>query len=380
MKVLVIGSGKMAQGVIYDLLQNDQLEKLLLIDQSEKALQEMQERFNSTKLQSYKIFADDINSLRPLFEQVDGVISAVPYDYNLALTKLAIETRSHFVDLGGNNTIVEKQFALDPKAKEQRIGVVPDCGLAPGMVSIVTAHAINELARVDSVKIRVGGLPVHPRRPLNYMLVFSVHGLINEYIEDAVILEDGQIKTVPSLTEAEELEFPKPFGLMEAFYTSGGSSTLPQTYSGKINYLDYKTIRYPGHCHIMKAMIDLGFAGQSELELDGRKFKTRAAFEQMLSKPLQYEDDDVVLIRITVRGQKGGDRKIVQYQAIEYGDKRAGLTAMMRTTAFPAAIILQMLIDRKISDRGVLRQELSIPPESFIQELEKRNINFELSE
>ncbi|MCD4693253.1 MAG: saccharopine dehydrogenase NADP-binding domain-containing protein, partial [Calditrichales bacterium] len=142
MKVLVIGSGKMAQGIIYDLLQNIKLEKLILIDQSEKALQEMQKRFNNTKLQSYKIFADDINSLRPLFEQADGVISAVPYDYNLALTKLAIETGSHFVDLGGNNSVVEKQFALDPQAKEQGIGVVPDCGLAPGMVSIVTAHAI----------------------------------------------------------------------------------------------------------------------------------------------------------------------------------------------------------------------------------------------
>jgi len=201
--------------------------------------------------------------------------------------------------------------------------------------------------------------------------------LINEYIEPAVILEDGKITTRPSMTEAEELEFPQPFGLLEAFYTSGGTSTLPKTYENKINHLDYKTIRYPGHCHIFKAMLDLGFANETEFKYKNMSCTNRELFERMLIKPLTYESDDVVLIRVTADGQKEGSHKIIQFQCIDYQDKKSGLTAMMRTTAFPAAIILQMLIRRDITDQGVLRQELSVPSEKFIKELEKRKIFFD---
>jgi lysine 6-dehydrogenase len=314
--------------------------------------------------------------LKPYFQEADGAISAIPYDFNLEMTRLAIQTKTHFVDLGGNNTVVDKQFTLDEQAKSKGVGIIPDCGLAPGMVSVITAHAVNKLARVDSLKIRVGGLPVNPKPPLNYMLVFSPHGLINEYIEPAVILEDGKITTRPSMTEAEELEFPSPFGLLEAFYTSGGTSTLPKTYENKISHLDYKTIRYPGHCHIFKAMLDLGFADETEFKYKNITCNNREIFEKMLIQPLSYESDDVVLIRVTAIGHKEGSNKIVQYQCIDYQDHKTGLTAMMRTTAFPAAIILQMLIRGDITDQGVLRQELSVPSGKFMKELEKRKIFF----
>ena len=379
MRIVLMGAGRMAYGFVHDFLKNDQLEKLTVIDRSDRALEAIKERFKDARLSVVPIKADDSASLRPLFQTADGVASAVPYDYNLELTKLAIQTGCHFVDLGGNNTVVEKQFALDAVAREAGVGVVPDCGLAPGMVSVVTAYAADQLARVDSLKIRVGGLPLHPKTPLNYMLLFSVHGLINEYIEPAVILEDGKQKAVPSMTGVEEIDFPRPFGMLEAFYTSGGTSTLPKTFEGKINYLDYKTIRYPGHCHLMKAMIDLGFCDEKRIKFDGTELSRRDVFERMLSIPLTYEDEDVTLIRITASGQKGGSSASVQYQAIEYGDKEAGLTAMMRTTAFPAAIILQMLIEGIITDRGVLRQELAVPGGLFMRELEKRNIRFEES-
>ncbi|MGD9488320.1 MAG: saccharopine dehydrogenase family protein [Calditrichaceae bacterium] len=376
MKVIVLGAGKMARGLVFDFLNNRNITDIWIVDQSKDALDIIEKKYKDSRIRTTLAGADDYAILRPLFEQADGAVSAVPYDFNFGLSQLAVDTATHFVDLGGNNSVVEKQFGLHDKAKAKGIGIVPDCGLAPGMVSIVTAHAISELARIDSVKIRVGGLPVNPKPPLNYMLVFSVHGLINEYIEPAVIIEDGEIRTVPSMTDVEELEFPKPFGLLEAFYTSGGTSTLPQTYEGKIKRLDYKTIRYPGHAHIMKAMIDLGFTGTAELDLDGRKYKTRDIFEKLLGAALTHEDDDVVLIRVTAKGQKAGSNKIIQYQAIEYGDPSSGLSAMMRTTAFPAAIVLQMLLSGQIKDHGVLKQEISVPTMTFMEELEKRNIKF----
>ncbi|MGD9900168.1 MAG: saccharopine dehydrogenase family protein [Calditrichaceae bacterium] len=376
MKVIVIGAGKMAHGLVFDFLKNRDITNVLVVDQSKDALNIIEQKFKDSRIHTTLAGADDFAILRPFFEQADGAVSAVPYDFNFGLSQLAVDTATHFVDLGGNNSVVEKQFGLHDKAKIKEIGIVPDCGLAPGMVSTVTAHAISELARIDSVKIRVGGLPVNPKPPLNYMLVFSVHGLINEYIEPAVIIDDGEIRTVPSMTDVEELEFPKPFGLLEAFYTSGGTSTLPQTFEKKIRHLDYKTIRYPGHAHIIKAMIDLGFTRATELDMDGRKYKTRDVFEKMLGSALTHEDDDVVLIRVTARGQKAGSNKIIQYQAIEYGDKSSGLSAMMRTTAFPAAIILQMLLSGQIKDHGVLKQEISVPTTTFMDELEKRDIKF----
>jgi lysine 6-dehydrogenase len=380
MNVLILGAGRMAYGMVYDFLQQIDLKSLQLVDQSQAALDAIQSHFKDSRVHTMKAAADDLVTLKPLFEKADGAISAVPYDYNPALTELAIETKTHFVDLGGNNTVVDKQFTMSDKAKAKGIGIIPDCGLAPGMASVIAAHAANELARVDSLKIRVGGLPVHPKGPINYMLLFSPHGLINEYIEPAVILRDGKITTVDCMTETEELEFPRPFGILEAFYTSGGTSTLPKTYEGKISHLDYKTIRYPGHCHIFKAMLDLGFASNEKIKIGDGSRTYRDVFEEMLIKPLTFDDDDVTLIRVTVSGHKEGSRKTVQYQCIDYFDHDTGLTAMMRTTAFPAAILLQMLIRGQIPDHGVLRQEVSVPTSLFMNELEKRKIIFERTE
>jgi len=377
MKVLIIGAGRMAHGLVHDFLNIPDLRALQVIDNSPESLKRLNGRFKNSKLSTALCSANDIEQLKPYFHSADGAVSAVPYDYNLDLTKLAIQTKTHFVDLGGNNSVVEKQFALDQQAREKSVGIVPDCGLAPGMVSVIAAHVFNELARVDSLKIRVGGLPVNPKPPLNYMLVFSPHGLINEYIEPAVILEDGKITSRPSMTEVEELEFPQPFGLLEAFFTSGGTSTLPKTFENKVNYLDYKTIRYPGHCHIFKAMLDLGFANENEFKYKNISCSNRELFEKMIIEPLTYESEDVVLIRITAAGNKHGGHKIVQYQCIDYQDRISGLTAMMRCTAFPAAIILQMLIRGEIKDYGVLRQEISVPGQLFINELDKRNIRFD---
>ncbi len=381
MNILVLGAGRMAYGFVFDMLNNKNIESIEIVDREQKALDEMKEHFNNSLLAFHCIEADSFYKLKPLFKKVSGVISAVPYDYNVYLTELAIENGAHFVDLGGNNAVVERQFRLDQKARENNVGIVPDCGLAPGMTSIVAAYVMDQLARVDDVKIRVGGLPLTPKTPLKYKIVFSVHGLINEYIEPSVIVEDGKIKTVESMTGLETLEFPHPFGKLEAFYTSGGVSTMPQTFVKDVINLDYKTIRYPGHASLMKALIDLGFTDKkAEFELDNKSMKTRAAFEAMLNSLLQYESDDVVLIRVEATGQKEGGEKTIVYQAIEYADKKNNLTAMMRTTAFPASIILQMLIEGKIKNRGVLKQELSVPGFEFMCELEKRGIYFEKSE
>jgi lysine 6-dehydrogenase len=302
-------------------------------------------------------------------KNADGALSAVPYDYNPNLTHWAIENHCHFVDLGGNNAVVEKQFGYNKAAQKNGVGVIPDCGLAPGMVSVVAVDLLNQLPQADSLEIRVGGLPVDAKTPLNYMLVFSVHGLTNEYIEPSVIIKNGEITEIPSMTGLESLSFPEPFGQLEAFYTSGGTSTLPLTFRNRLKNLDYKTIRYPGHCHIFKAMMDLGFTDERPF---ARGMTRRQVFEDLLIEPLTYKSGDVVLIRLTARD---GSKQLV-YETVEYGDEKNKLTAMMRTTAFPAAIILEMLVDGTIKSRGVMRQEEAVPAGPFMDELAARSIRF----
>jgi lysine 6-dehydrogenase len=375
MNYLVLGAGQMAQAAVYDLLQHKKTQQITVADHSEEALRRIISANNDARLLIKKVSVEKPNDIVPLMKIADGVLSAVPYTYNVLLSRWAIDNGCHFVDLGGNNDVVEQQFSLSERAKKQKVRVIPDCGLAPGMVSVVSAKIVEEMDGVEQLHIRVGGLPADPKTPLNYMLVFSAHGLINEYIEPAVILKQGQRRQVASMTGLEKLFFPPPFGELEAFFTSGGTSTLPLTYEGNIQTLDYKTIRYPGHCALMKAMLDLNFAEEKRIRFQGHDTSPRDLFEALLQSALTFKGEDLVLVRIMAEGLINGIKKSIRYQAIEYGDKKSGLTAMMRTTAFPATIILQMLVEGQIKQYGVLRQEQVVPPKLFLQELAKREIN-----
>ncbi|MBE0527223.1 MAG: saccharopine dehydrogenase, partial [Candidatus Thorarchaeota archaeon] len=306
---------------------------------------------------------------------VDSVISAVSYTVNVLHTEVAIETGTHMCDLGGGWTVVEKQLEMNNQAKDAGITVVPDCGLAPGMTSVLARHGIEYLDRVDSVKIRVGGLQQEPRPPLNYALIFSVEGLINEYVEPCVAIRDGKIVIEDPLVGFEELTFPEPFGKLEAFNSSGGTSTLPHTYLGKVDNLDYKTIRYPGHGHKMWCLLKLGLMSSDEIDVDGKMVAPRRVLEKLLEDNLPPSGKDATLIRTTVEGWKGTESRIIEYQVVDLFDESTGLTSMMRTTSFPAAVTAMMMTDGRITKRGVLTPERCIPPDLFIEALRERGID-----
>ncbi|MDQ3755340.1 MAG: saccharopine dehydrogenase, partial [Acidobacteriota bacterium] len=177
------------------------------------------------------------------------------------------------------------------------------------MVSVLAAHGAARFDELEEIHIRVGGLPQEPKPPLNYQIVFSVEGLINEYVERARVLRGGRIVEVESMTELERLSFPAPYGEMEAFQTSGGTSTLPETFSGRLQELDYKTIRYPGHCEGFKLLIDLGLASGDPLEIDGARVIPRRWLGEMLLRRLPADEPDVVLIRVEFLGQLASARR-----------------------------------------------------------------------
>ncbi len=307
----------------------------------------------------------------------DSVISCVNYWYNVPLSKAAIKARANFCDLGGNNYVVDEQLALNDAAAEAGVNIIPDCGLAPGMVSVLAMHGAAAFDAVDEIHIRVGGLPQNPRGPLQYQLVFSVEGLINEYIERARVIRRGEITEVDSMTEVESLEF-EGFPPLEAFQTSGGTSTLPDSFLGKIKELDYKTIRFAGHCEKFKTMIDLGLCSSDEIVADFKKAVPRKVFGALLEKNLPADEPDLVLVRLEFSGTKDGAQKRLRYDLVDRQDEVTGLSAMMRTTAFPASIIAQMMAKGEVAKRGAIPQEKAIDPEKFVAELRRRNIGLQI--
>jgi len=379
MKIAVIGSGLMGRAAVYDLARAEGVEKVGLYDFDDDLAGEIAQKYGNNVTEAAKIDAGDEDAVTRELKKYDACISAVTYRFNPGLTRAAIATNTHFFDLGGNNDVVAEQFAMSKLAENAGVLAIPDCGLAPGMVSVLAADGVSKLDRIRALKIRVGGLPQNPHPPLNYQMVFSSEGLINEYWEPVVILEKGQPKTVEPMSDIEELEFDG-IGKLEAFYTSGGTSTLPETFRGKIDFLDYKTIRYPGHCAIFRPMLEIGLASRHEVKVDGVMIRPRRVFKKVLEKNLSFNEPDLVLVRVTLEGDKEGKQKKIVYEIIDRQDERTGLTAMMRMTSFPVAIIAWMACSGKITKRGVVPQELAVDPGFFIEQLKMRQIALKVTE
>jgi lysine 6-dehydrogenase len=377
MKILVLGAGRMGYGAAFDLVHNSpDVESVTVADFDLKKAEDVASKVGTSQIVAKQIDAGNYNDAVALMRGHDSAISCVNYWYNESLSQAAIETATNFCDLGGNNYVVDAQLALDREAKAAGINIIPDCGLAPGMVSILAMHGAAQFDDIQEIHIRVGGLPQDPQPPLNYQLVFSVEGLINEYIEVARVIRDGNVREVESMTEIEELAF-EDFPPLEAFQTSGGTSTLPDTFLGKIRELDYKTIRYAGHCEKFKTMIDLGLCSSDEIVVDYAKVTPRKVFGELLQKHLPADEPDYVLVRLDFVGSKDGRTKKLRYDIVDKQDEKTGLSAMMRTTAFPASIIAQMMARGDVLERGATPQEKAIDPIAFVGELERRKIHVE---
>jgi len=369
----------MARAVVHALVRTDGVREVRVADRDERRLRILARHVRSPRLKNLKLDMADAAGVARFMKPCDVAVSCVPYFHNERLTRIAIATRTHFCDLGGNNTVVAGQLAMDRRARIAGITVVPDCGLAPGLVSILAADGIGRLGQAETVHIRVGGLPRKPKPPLGYAIVFSALGLINEYAEECLVLRNGKPARVEPLADIETLRFPAPFGRLEAFNTSGGSSTLPDTYKGRVRTLDYKTIRYPGHCERFRLLADLGLLSKETVDVGGGRATPRLLLARLLEDRLGFETDDVVLLRVDVTGTGGRKRRRVRYQLIDRADPRTGLTAMMRCTGFPVAVAALTLARGEALDRGVLPGEKALPPAPYIAELRARGIDIRIT-
>lgn len=367
MNTLIVGAGNMGLAAGH-YLKNNSVD-VIFADKNWKALDE-------AIALGFAVIPIDKNTDWSLeLEGVDVLLSAADYSINAMLTEHAIHTGTHMCDLGGNDEVVYKQRLFDSLAEERKVTIIPDCGLAPGMAGWLAAHAVKEMRKevdtIDSVDIRVGGLPANPQPPLNYSVYWSTKGLINEYIEETKIIYDGIIRRVPSLSVVEDIKMDllsEEYGSLEAFYTSGGISTLPESLLGLVNNLTYKTIRFKGHCDIMKSLQMIGlFSSESDHGIVPRDFT-----EYLMQKNLtDYTLNDMVLLKVLVKSST----KTRKFEAVEFSDAKLGHSAMARMTAYSAAIVAQMLGKGEIEMKGVCPGEKCIPMDSFLTKLRGAGIN-----
>lgn len=369
MKFLVLGGGAQGSACALDLLRRDDVEEVVLADLEVGELRPFLRDHAGGRLRPLSVDAGDARQVAAAMEGVDAVACALPYYFNLEMARLALGAGAHFCDLGGNTRIVEQQKELDGEAREAGVSVIPDCGLAPGMVNILAQGGIDALDEVDSVRIFVGGLPQHPRPPLNYQIVYSMEGVLDYYTTPVLVLEDGEVVEKEALTGLERVEFSEPVGELEAFYTAGGISLMPFRFEGQIPSMSYKTLRYPGHADLMKAIRDLGLLSQEPVEIEGRPVIPRDFFIEVVSPRLRNPDgDDLVAMRVEVRGRRGGEPRGVRWEMVDRYDAERGVTAMMRTTGYSLATTAWLQARGEV-EPGVHTPAESIDLDAFVREL-----------
>ena len=324
--------------------------------------------------------ASDEAAAAKLMDGMTGALCALPYYFNEPMARLAVEAGVHFTDLGGNTAIVESQRKLHARARERGVSVLPDTGLAPGMVNIFAQAGIDALDTVDAVRLWVGGLPQQPQPPLNYQVVYSLEGMLDYYVTPATILRGGRPTSVPALSGLESIEFPEPVGRLEAFFTGGGTSTLPARYESRIDTLEYKTLRYPGHAHIMKAIRDLGLLSNEDIVYNGARLNPRRYFIERVTPLLSGNGgSDMVVVRVDVTGRRDGAETRVRYEVLDRRDGATGLTAMTRTTGF--SLSLTALLQARGEVRpGVGTPDEVMPADLYIEGLTMRGIHTDVSE
>jgi lysine 6-dehydrogenase len=379
MRMLVLGAGLQGSACAYDLLQDRDVKEVRLADVHVGHLTEFLAPFSGPRLLPTALDVRDHAAVLGAMRQCDAVMSAIPYYFNYDMARLAVEAGVHFCDLGGNTEIVFKQKELDTYAKEKRVTVVPDCGLAPGMVNILAQHGIEQFDRVDSVKIFVGGLPQHPEPPLNYMLVYSLEGALDYYTTLSWVLRNGKRTQVKALSEREPVKFEQ-LGELEAFHTAGGLSTMAFRYEGKIPAMEYKTLRYPGHAQIMEDIRSLGLLDTEPVEVKGVKVAPRDAFiavvQPKLTKP---KGRDLVALRVVVTGSNNGTKATKSFELVDRYDEKRGVSAMMRTTGYSLSITGLMQVRGQITPPGVCTPDECVPAEIYIGELRKRGVDIKES-
>lgn len=379
----ILGAGMQGTAAAYDLAKFSDPEVIIMGDVSLDQAQANADRVNSLVgrniCKAKQVDALDPESLHKFLEPADVVLSCVPYWMHPRVAGVAVRAKTHMLDMGGDTNVTWETLKVDELAKKEGVTIVPDTGLAPGLVNNLATYFMESFDETESVKMYCGGLPQNPKPPFNYKLVFNIEGLVTEYMHNSDIIRDGKRTQVETLTELEPLTIDG-LGQMEAFHTSGGASTAPYTFEGKLDSYEYKTIRFPGHCERMRIFLDYGFWDDKPVKTRSGEAIPREIFCQLMGEGLRDPADmDQILVRGVGVGTKNGKRMKMQIDIHDKQDEATGFSAMERMTGFSTSINA-IHVSEGNCPAGAIRYELCVPGKKFVEELQKRGIKLKFAE
>jgi len=375
----VIGSGRQGTAAAYDLATIQDADLVVLFDADPEVARIASERINRLARREVacpqQLDVRDHAALVTALAPLGVVICAVPFALIPACTRAAIEARTGMVDLGGHTDTVLGQLALDEEARAAGVAIVPDCGMGPGLNNTFGIYLVEALEAAGAVPVAVrlydGGLPQDRSCAWGYRSTFHINGLTNEYDGHALFLREGRITPVETLTEVETLEFDD-LGPLEAFVTSGGTSTVPHTLEGRLETYENKTLRYPGHLAAFRAFRDLGLFGQEPMEVDGCLVRPRELYHALLAPQIAATSvEDVCVMRAIGTGRRDGGEIELQLDLVDRRDAETGFSAMERLTGWHAAIMAGFIAHGTVA-AGVHPVERAMPAAPFVEQVRRR--------
>lgn len=382
MKVAIIGAGKIGAALTRFFCNDDDVSTVILCDRNGQSLNEIETNLNSSKLRTHRVGIEKEWSITTLIRGFDFLVSALPPEYNVKLTKLALDIGINYIDLGSTDETLKEQLSYNELAKERNVCIVPNSGFAPGLVNILALHGFEAFDEVESIKIRAAGLPLEPKPPLNFHLSFSPRALINEYSNDALILENKNIKKVKALEGYEKISFDTITELtdLEAFYTSGQITSLVRMLEGKVDSLDFKTIRYNGHRDIIRSLFMMGFAEENIIHVK-INLTYRDLLIRQLSKSLSDEDNDIALVKILVKGKRDGNSYCRKYEMACTYDDDINMSALLKCAALPTLLTSKLIFQGKHKNScGVFPPEKVVPKTDFIDMMKDKDFKIDIAE
>jgi len=373
MKVLVLGCGNIGSVAAKDVAESMNSIEVFVADKNVERVKEVAKAIDADNVSGIQLDASNYDKLAKALRDFDLVMGFLPGSLGFRLLKACVDVGRDLVDV---SYMAENPLTLNDEAARKNVTMVPNCGLAPGISNILVGHVIRSLDKVQTVHIIVGGLPERPVPPLGYVITWSVESLIDEYTRKARIIKDRKVVDVEALSGLEEVEFPD-VGRLEAFYTDG-LRTLLHTVKG-VESMWEKTLRYPGHAEKIKLLKALGFFDEKQIEVNNVSLSPRKLTVKLLGQRLTMpEVKDIVAMKVEVSGFRNGEHVCYTYHLLDRCDKKRGITAMARTTAYPASVTAQLILKKVVKDKGVVPPErLGMSEEFFsvfLKELDKRGI------
>ncbi|HMB66414.1 MAG TPA: saccharopine dehydrogenase C-terminal domain-containing protein [Candidatus Bathyarchaeia archaeon] len=360
MRILVVGCGKVGSEIARDLATSDEVDSIVAMDASSQNLKLLRKRV--PKIRTVKLSISQKTPLHALLGKVDLVCGALPGRLGFDLMSETVKAGKDTVDI---SYTPRDAFLLQRRAKEVGCRVVPQCGVAPGFTNMCVGDASRRMEKMNSVEIFVGGLPEKPEPPLNYRIVFSLEDVVNEYSRPVQVIEDGKLKKVDALSGRGLTSFPG-VGRLEYFLTDGLGS-LPRSYPRTREMHEF-TLRYPGHADMMQTLRALGFFERNPVKIDGVEVEPRQLSIELLRPAMsQGSPEDFLALRVDVKGLSQGKKIHLRYQLLDHYNRRSGVSAMARTTAYPCTSVALLMGRGEIKESGIITPERIAQNERLFQ-------------